>query len=239
MKIFKFSVLLSLLASCAFGRPKARIFDDVEPLPQTSHVTAFVNRDDGLVVECWEVDALLPRNDNQKAYADPTAPRVMEMGVGAGGVTGVDIVTWPGPVDIYPPPNDIHSNAFDLSLFPSSFTIKGGLIYIESMSIFSESNREETEMYFFNAENGDDWFYIEDQTSSAQCAKNTKRRKPLTMSAVSSTETTLIRFKYKITPKHKVLHKGRCNFAGLKPDEPRRNGKEDGPVTRFVIQQDL
>jgi hypothetical protein len=94
-------------------------------------------------------------------------------------------------------------------------------------------------MYFFSAENGDDWFYIEDETSSAQCAKNTKPRNPLTMSAVSSSETTLIRFKYKNTPKHKVLHKGRCNFAGLKPDEPRRNGKEDRPVTRFVIQQDL
>jgi len=37
------------------------------------------------------------------------------------------------------------------------------------------------------------------------------------MSTVSGTETTLIRFKQDQTPQHKVLHEGRCNFAGLKP----------------------
>jgi hypothetical protein len=199
-------------------------------------VTSFVLRDDGPVVECWEVDALLPREERPKSYADYTVPSVIDMGVGAGGITGVDIVTWPAPVPIYPPPNAIHSNAFDLSLSASSFTVKGGLIFISTLSI-SIANKAETEMYFFSAENGDDWFYFEDETTSRQqCANNIKSETPFTMSAVSSSETTLIRFKYKERPKHKVVHKGRCNFAGLEPNERNRN-KNQG--ARFVVQTDL
>ena len=37
--------------------------DDNDPIDQKSRVTAFVNTDEGLKVECWEIDDLLPQNE--------------------------------------------------------------------------------------------------------------------------------------------------------------------------------
>jgi hypothetical protein len=121
--------------------------------------------------------------------------------------------------------------------FFSSFTLKGGLIYIEKISIFGGKAADQSEQYFFSGENGDDWFYLEDQTSSenTQCAKKTDST-PFTMSSVSSTETTLIRFKYKKRPEHTVLHKGRCNFAGLKPVDQTSEVDPDLRMARLRVQ---
>jgi hypothetical protein len=78
-------------------------------------MTAFVITDSGgVAVECWEVDALLPSSDDSSS--------VRQMGVGEGGITGVDIITWPSPTTIYYPPSmeqGVHSNALDFTLFPS------------------------------------------------------------------------------------------------------------------------
>ena len=78
-------------------------------------------------------------------------------------------------------------------------------------------------------ENGDDWFYFEDSTTSGGgdddddstqgCKKSHSKSRAsdggITASAVSGSETTLINFSYSRTPRHKVLHEGRCHFAGL------------------------
>lgn len=40
---------------------KARI-DEEDPLDQKSQVTAFVNTDDGLKVQCWQIGDLLPND---------------------------------------------------------------------------------------------------------------------------------------------------------------------------------
>lgn len=245
-------------------------------MEQKSRMTAFINTDDGIVVECWEIDDLLPDSVQQNArqHGSKDSVRLKQMSVGEGGVTGIDILTWPAPATIYPPPSGYHSNAgLNFNLFPSyvipcfyihfynsmfyrdliasslqgmnglltrfffffsSFTVKGGLIYIESISLFSKSAAE-PEQYLFDVENGDDWFYFEDTTTSnGQCAKTASN--PLTISTRSSTETTLIRFKYDETPKHTVLHSGRCHFAGLKPAGQSSKGDKDLGLARLTVQ---
>ena len=53
----------------ALGIPlltKART-DDTDPIAQKSRVTAFVNTDEGLKVQCWELGDLLPQNQITRA----------------------------------------------------------------------------------------------------------------------------------------------------------------------------
>ena len=83
-------------------------------------MTAFRLEDSGLVLECWEIDSLLPTSDQQMTpkRGSKGTPRVMQMGVGEGGVAGVDIVTWSGPTTIWPAP-EFSSYAVDLTAVPS------------------------------------------------------------------------------------------------------------------------
>lgn len=82
-------------------------------------MTAFVIKDSGLVVECWEVGALLPSSNQQRTRQRSFAgtPRMMQMGVGEGGVTGIDITVWAEPSIIWPP--EFYSDVLDFSLAPS------------------------------------------------------------------------------------------------------------------------
>lgn len=88
---------------------------------------------------------------------------------------------------------------------------------------------EETSSYFFGPDNGDDWFYFEDSTTSSshRSAKKASANPSFKVSTVSGGETTLIQFKHKQRPAHKVLHKGACNFAGLVEEGP---GQKDGDL---------
>ena len=110
----------------------------------------------------------------------------------------------------------------------SLFTVKDGLILINvpgARDHDGENMRatEDEPSYVFADINGDDWFYFEDTTTSSDSAescekshsKNRAGESGITATTVSGSDTTLINFKYKRTPGHKVLHEGRCNFAGL------------------------
>lgn len=106
-----------------------------------------------------------------------------------------------------------------------------GLIDIEiEIAIDVHTNDDDDDddsSYILSAENGDNWFYFEDQSSgdddddddyatkTKQCANTKHSSPPLTIRTRSSTDTTLMHFKYKERPTHTVLHKGRCHFAGL------------------------
>lgn len=103
---------------------------------------------------------------------------------------------------------------------PRSFTLKGGLIYTKENSSTCDP---ESEWYFFDAGKGDDWFYMEDQTTSSQRAKGDSQ--PFAVSTVSGKETTLIRFKNDRTPEHTVLDEGWCKFTGLKPVVEGKKGQ--------------
>jgi hypothetical protein len=99
----------------------------------------------------------------------------------------------------------------------------------------SVDDDKDYEPLVFGPDNGDDWFYFEDQTDlDGAWAKDDAPA--FKISSVSGGETTLIRFKHQGTPEHTVLHKGVCSFAGLKP---AYTGKNDGdlPRTRLTVQE--
>jgi hypothetical protein len=126
----------------------------------------------------------------------------------------------------------------------SAYTLKGGLLFIQALSSSPSSSSSSTtkflaerdEDYFFSGENGDDWFYFDDGTTSSfkrDCAAKKKdgrdfQRARLRISTEAGSGTTLIRFKYEGRPSHKVLHEGRCNFAGLKPAVAEGGEKWEG-----------
>jgi len=199
---------MSLLATCAFARPqRARTFDESVSIEQKHRLTAITITDDGPSVECWEVDALLPGRDE----AHKKQP-VSGLYVGINSYEGVQSL-----LDM------AQSNEDDVPFFgyASSYTLTTGIIEIGYAPISvdgAESSNDRTEI-IFSAENGDSWFYLEDISSAAsareRCAKNVDS--PVTIETRSATETTLIRFEHPKTPEHTVLHKGKCNFAGLRP----------------------
>jgi len=85
-------------------------------------MTAFVLTDSGVAVECWEIGALLPEQQITRQDGSKGAVRRMHMGIGEGGLTGVDIITWPSYTTLYPPPSSsdgsYKSNLFDFTLNP-------------------------------------------------------------------------------------------------------------------------
>jgi hypothetical protein len=102
------------------------------------------------------------------------------------------------------------------------------------------AQEDDLQQYVFADVNGDDWFYFEDSTSSSslqeQCAKPTAESH-FNVRTISGSDTTLINFQYERTPRHTVLHEGRCNFAGLKPVSPSSQSESDYGRFRFRSQQ--
>jgi hypothetical protein len=211
MKINGFAILT--LLSLAFGGDarrgnRFRAYDEDNPIEQRSRVTAFVNTEKGLKVECWEVGDLLP--DTSSARRIQLARRM-----------SVNIYTFPPSSNIYS--TGVHTNAIDFRQQPNLFTVKDGIVFIEARPMSGgdvAARRDDYDQYVFADVNGDDWFYFEDQTytddSHEQCASATYKSS-LEMQTISGSDTTLINFEYESTPRHTVVHEGRCEFAGLKP----------------------
>jgi len=107
------------------------------------------------------------------------------------------------------------------------------LIFIEAFSLSPKSDTNENR-YFFDTENGDDWIYFEDRTSSPDIQKASA---PITVESVSASETTIITFKYNKTPDHKVLHPGQCTFAGLTPTSYAHKRDKDLELARLTVQE--
>ena len=102
------------------------------------------------------------------------------------------------------------------------------------------AREDKASQYVFADVNGDDWFYFEDNTSLSsssqeQCAKPTAEGH-FNVRTISGSDTTLINFQYESTPQHKVLHEGRCNFAGLRPVSPSSQSDPDSERFRFRSQ---
>ena len=130
--------------------------------------------------------------------------------------------------------------------FASLFTVKDGLIWIEVGSVGDATAqlKDDVENHIFSLENGDDWFYFEDQSidssssssSGEQCAKSRAESSTLNVRTISGSDTTLINFKYDTTPGYTVLHEGACNFAGLKPGSSSSKSDPDSGKSRFRSQ---
>lgn len=74
----------------------------------------------------------------------------------------------------------------------------------------------EDENFVFSIENGDDWFYFEDEYSSSLRSEMTSSGSyPFHISSISGSETEVLRMTYKKQPRHTVLHKGACAFNGI------------------------
>lgn len=137
-------------------------------------------------------------------------------------------------------------------LVASLFTVKDGLVFIEALPVDSGmgARGEDWNQHVFADVNGDDWFYFEDETSSSssppprsssssrkgQCA-NSMSADTLVARTISGSDTTLINFRYNSTPRHRVLHEGRCNFAGLSPVSSSSQADPDSRKFRFRAQE--
>jgi hypothetical protein len=220
MKINSF-VILSLLslASNAVARrgSRFRAYDDQVPVQEKSRVTAFINTDEGMKVECWEIEDLLP-SDRSKG-----AVRGLQMA----GRFSVTLFTFPPSFDIIRNgETGAHKDTVDFRSKPNLFTVKDGLVFVEATPISGSDSPmpERPDNYVFSLENGDDWFYFEDNTYSHDVNNNVQGtcsrsipNDPFSIRTISGSDTTLISFEYERTPKHRVVHEGRCKFAGLKP----------------------
>jgi hypothetical protein len=214
MKINGFAIL-TLLSLTTGGVARLgnrfRAYGDDNPLEQRSRVTAFVNTENGLRVECWEIGDLLPENGS--------GARQLSLA----GKMRVNIYTFPPSSRIYS--SGVHTNGIDMRAKPNLFTVKDGIIFIQARPDERRdvaARDDDDEQYVFADVNGDDWFYFEDVTSGSsheQCTKTTARSS-LDVQTISGSDTTLINFEYESTPRHTVVHEGRCNFAGLKPMSP-------------------
>ncbi|MCJ1433325.1 hypothetical protein MMC27_002685 [Xylographa pallens] len=198
--------------------------DDSDPLDQKSQVTAFVNTDEGLKVECWEIGDLLPKNQITRADGSKgtISQRKME------GNIQITLFSFAPSVTIFSfGASGMHSNAIDFRAKPNLFTVKDGLIFVEALPVYGDNTAadDQTEEQFVFADvNGDDWFYFEDSTSSSSSSSSSRENcatptaeSHFNVRTISGSDTTLINFEYDSTPHHRVLHEGRCNFAGLKP----------------------
>lgn len=141
-----------------------------------------------------------------------------------------------------------HTNPLVLILFASLFTVKDGLIFIEAYPVSGDgvsAQKNDPSDFVFADVNGDDWFYFEDTTTGSDLSSSHLQgscAKPAASShfnvrTISGSDTTLINFQYESTPSHKVLHEGRCSFAGLKPVSQSRQSESDSSGSRFRSQQ--
>jgi len=92
-----------------------RRIEDTDPLEQKSRVTAFVNTDEGLKVECWQIGDLLPKN--QVTRADGSKGTVSQRTL-AGNIA-ITLFSFAPSVTIFSfGATGIHSNAIDFRAKP-------------------------------------------------------------------------------------------------------------------------
>ena len=129
--------------------------------------------------------------------------------------------------------------------FASLFTIKDGLVFVEANPVSGgdfATQAGDPEVHDFADVNGDDWFYFQDESTWSDSSSREQCAKPMAQSqfsarTISGSDTTLINFAYDRTPSHRVLHEGRCNFAGLAPVSPSSQSDPDSGRSRFRSQE--
>ncbi|KAF2277091.1 uncharacterized protein EI97DRAFT_457813 [Westerdykella ornata] len=227
--------LTSILASAAIARPQVRVQGEghggeSHPMPLKSRVTAFINTDNGIQVECWEIGDILPDSRG--------VPHGLRM---AASLESFDIMMWPSHGTIYSP--DRGSEAGSIGEKPTLNKIEHGMVRsrIPGHPSTVHGSQESEEHWHFGPNNGDDWFYFDDMSSSrgrgragTPAACTNPRALPATttaegprLEAMSNTMTSLISLVYSDTPPHRKMHDGSCALTGLKPVEGRHGKDED------------
>ncbi|KAF2624093.1 hypothetical protein BU25DRAFT_451013 [Macroventuria anomochaeta] len=239
MKVNNLTILslLSLVSGSIAYSSRFRAQADNDPIQERQRVTAFVNTDEGLKVQCWELGDFLPSNNNAGGIMRATS---------LAGNLAITLYSFAPSVTLFSLDHrdGPQTNAVDFRAQPNLFTVKDGLIFVNaipSSTARKSEGEEEEEIFIFADVNGDDWFYFEDDTtngSAETCAKPQSENgkasaSTFTARTISGSDTTLINFAYDSTPKHKVLHDGRCNFAGLTPISQSRREVD---ARRFRVQ---
>lgn len=217
--------LFSLVSGGIARSTRFRARANSDPVPEHQRVTAFINTDEGLQIECWEIGDYLPTKNNAESSMRATS---------LAGNIAITLFSFAPSVTLFSfdHPDGPQANAVDFRAQPNLFTVKDGLVIVNATPEPSSrlTSGSDDEIHVFADLNGDDWFYFEDQTEEpdeVQCVKpRSKKEKKssstFTARTISGSDTTLINFAYQSTPKHRVLHKGRCNFAGLVPIESEK-----------------
>ncbi|KXT18887.1 hypothetical protein AC579_3524 [Pseudocercospora musae] len=238
---FSAPIVSSLLATAVSARPHAT--GEGDPLQQKSRITAFVVDNDGNPsVECWEITNIVDDFQVQRKDGSTATSRAMSLAK-AGELDGLDILTWPAASPIWPiPDHDVAQTYFDLAAKPSLFNVQSGLINFNFLNtpFGAADDDDDDEQHVFSLENGDDWFYFEDDYSgSSNAHKANAPPYPFTISTISASETETLRLRYNDRPKHKVLHKGACRFTGISiPDDSKKTSRMHSPLT-VQVNMDL
>jgi hypothetical protein len=91
--------------------------DDSEPINQKSRVTAFVNTDKGLKVECWEIGDLMP--DVHVTRADGSTGVVRQMKMDSTGEFITNLFSFPPASLLFRfGTSGVHSNGIDFKAKP-------------------------------------------------------------------------------------------------------------------------
>ncbi|KAL9626588.1 MAG: hypothetical protein Q9164_007842, partial [Protoblastenia rupestris] len=191
-----------------------------DPLPEKSQITAFVVSADGEpTAECWEITNMVDNQQIQRADGSKATAYALSL-ARSSELHGVDILKWPSYSPIWPiPDTEVRTEWFDLANHFSMFTVQGGLIKFNANFRLgsNDEDHDEDETHIFSLENGDDWFYFEDNYSGSSLARSANAKPfPFTISTISSTETEVLRLKFNVTPEHKVIHKGACKFTRIR-----------------------
>jgi hypothetical protein len=178
---------------------------------------------------------------------------------------GVEVDMWEAGTDIWPPAleDDVYKESFDLSgtfkyvntkfnpdrdqsvtankkFHRSLFNVQGGLIQFGITTFVPEvgsNDHEDIETHIFSGENGDDWFYFEDQSLGFTSSSNgSDKPYPFRVSTISASETEVLRLKYKSQPKHTVLHKGACSFTGIDTPAGQKSSQMSREHSGFTVQ---
>lgn len=237
---FSIPILLSLLTSVALGMPTVKD-DEGDPLPETSRVTAFVVDENGIPsVECWEFDNMVSNMKTLRKDGSVGTARSMKI-ADVGGLEGLDILTWPSYAAIWPDPHvnlddEVEADWLDLSNTFNLFNVQGGLINFK-FSIFAAENANDWPDHVFSMQNGDDWFYFEDNyTGTSRQLRVDSAPPPVQVSSISGTETEVLRIRYPQRPAYKVLHKGGCSFSGISTPLESRLGQSSRVHNRLTKQ---
>ncbi|KAM3425744.1 hypothetical protein BST61_g7676 [Cercospora zeina] len=225
------AIISSLLAAVAAARPKAT--SDDETVPQKSRITAFVVDEKGVPsVECWEIGSVADSAQVQRADGSKTTVHSLSLAANDE-LSGLDVLTWPSLASIYPPPTDsIHSQAgFDIAFGFNLFNVQSGLINFSLSATahgknINANDDDDVETHYFAPSDGDDWFYFEDSSTTSDAKEAVLQPSPFHVSSVSGSNTELLHAKYKKRPSHKVIHKGACDYTGIKTatDASARSG---------------
>ncbi|PIB03024.1 hypothetical protein CB0940_11936 [Cercospora beticola] len=215
------AIVSSLLATAATARPWST--SDDEPLAQKSRITAFVVNEQGEPsVECWEINSF-SESARVKVAGGSTAKAHSLSLAHDDELAGVEILTWPTFADIWPPAADIvRSKAgLDIAFGFNLFNVQSGLLRFQlSADVQGRASikDDDVETHVFSMENGDDWFYFEDNYSGSTAKQTVDKPSPFVVSTISGGETEMLRLRYNSRPQHRVVHKGACSFTGIHTD---------------------